>query len=983
MTFDFIRPWLRRSYGGVIGITASLLMLADSMRAAESVDFARDVYPVLQRSCFECHGAEKHKGGLRLDEREAAFKGGDSGDAIVKGKPDDSELLHRVSLPKEDRDVMPNRGEKLTKPEIEKIRAWIAAGAPWPDGVKPAKHWAYVAPVRPAVPPVSEAGANPIDAFVRARLDAEKLLPSPAAEPHVLARRLYLDLIGLPPKPAEVGAFVTDAGKDLPAAVEKLADRLLASPQFGEKWARQWLDVARYADSHGFQRDDLVDLWPYRDWVIRAFNADMPFDQFTIEQLAGDLLPNATEQQHIATGFNRCTVCNVEAGTDPEENRVNQVIDRVNTLGMAWLGTTLECTQCHDHKYDPFKQRDYYGLFAFFNTTELEADRKNPKVPGSIQFLGPYMKISDLPEEAESVRLAREIADTKNRIGARTAAASTPVAKTVSTEEHVLTPTDFESSGGANHKVLEDGSVLLVGDAPAADTYTVTVHTPLKNIVGFKLEALTDPALPGMGPGRGDPERTNFVLNTFAVSTATTGHEGEAKPVKLTDARAEFAQTGWDANGAIDENARTGWAIAPQFHRPHWATFRAVEPIANDNGTTLTFRLVQEFGNARTIGRLRISALTGAYPTPAVPPKDDPELRQLNAHLADLEKQQKSLPALRTLVMNETSATRMNAIFRRGDFRNPGDAVEPNTPAVLHPYHEEGPRNRLALARWLVSRENPLVARVIVNRLWAEIFGEGIVSTPEDFGIKGEPPSHPELLDWLAVEFMDRHWSQKKLLRLIVTSATYRQSSRTTPELLERDPRNRLLARGPRFRLSAEAVRDNALAIAGMLNLKQFGPPIRPPQPDGLWAKVGGQQYDYVVSPGDEQYRRGIYVVIKRASPYPSFVNFDATSRPACRVKRTRSNTPLQALTLLNDPVYVQAARAFAARIMHDAATSDLDAQLDYAFRAAVSRQPTATEQATLHKLYDAELSATGQPGEAWFSIASALLNLDETITKD
>jgi mono/diheme cytochrome c family protein len=1013
MIFDFIRHARVSPRLGILSIAAVSLMPANALWAADSVDFVRDVYPLLQRSCFECHGAQKHKGGLRLDEREAAFKGGDSGDTIVKGKPDDSELVHRVSLPKGDQDVMPNRGEKLTPPEIEKIRTWIAAGAPWPDGVKPAKHWSYVAPVLPAVPQVPDPGANPIDAFVRARLIAEKLQPSPTAEPHVLARRLYLDLIGLPPKPEEVDAFVREcAGREdnetsrqadkessagtgvslsfpnIQKAVEHLTDRLLASPQFGEKWARQWLDVARYADSHGFQRDDLVDLWPYRDWVIRAFNADMPFDEFTIEQLAGDLLPNATEQQRIATGFNRCTMCNVEAGTDPEENRVNQVIDRVNTLGMAWLGTTLECTQCHDHKYDPFKQRDYYGLFAFFNTTELEADRKNPKVPGSIQFLGPYMKVSDPPEEAESNRLTREIADTKAQIAKKTAklaAATTPATKTASAEEHVLTPSDFESTGGANHKVLDDGSVLLVGDPPNTDTYTVTVRTPLKNIVGFKLEALTDPALPGMGPGRGDPLRTNFVLNTFAVTAAAAGHETEVKPVKLTEARADFSQTGWDASGAIDESGKTGWAIAPQFHRPHWATFRAVEPLVNENGTVLTFRLVQEFGTARTIGRLRLSAITGSYPTASQPPKSDPELQRWNGHLADLEKQQKALPALRTLVMNETTTQRVNAIFRRGDFRNPGDRVEPGTPEVLHPYREEGPRNRLALARWLVSRENPLVARVIANRLWAEIFGEGIVSTPEDFGIKGEPPSHPKLLDWLAVEFMDHGWSQKKLLRLIVTSATYRQSSHAAAELLERDPHNHLLARGPRFRLSAEAVRDNALAIAGILNLKQFGPPIRPPQPDGLWAKVGGQKYDYVVSPGDEQYRRGIYVVIKRASPYPSFVNFDATSRPACRVKRTRSNTPLQALTLLNDPVYVQAAQAFAKQIGADrnGGINHVDAKLERAFRAAVARSPEPAEREILHKLYDSELAATGQPGEAWFSVASAILNLDETITKD
>ena len=963
--------------------TISALLLASSAAIAADIDFARDVYPILQRSCFECHGPEKHKGGLRLDDREAAFKGGDSGDTIVKGRPAESEILRRVALPKEDRDVMPNRGDKLTPQEIERIRMWLAAGAPWPDGVKPAKHWSYVAPTRPPVPQISTSSNNAIDAFIGARLQEEKLQPSAAAEPHVLARRLYLDLIGLPPTPEEAEAFAKAASVDFSAAVEHLADHLLASPQFGEKWARQWLDVARYADSHGFQRDDLVDLWPYRDWVIRAFNADMPFDQFTIEQLAGDLLPNATEQQRIATGFNRCTVCNVEAGTDPEENRVNQVIDRVNTLGMAWLGTTLECTQCHDHKYDPFKQRDYYGLFAFFNKTQLEADRKNPKVPGSIQFLGPYMNVSNVAEETEAKRIAKEIATTKARIAEQSAKAATPIKEAAGMKEQVLTPADFDSVGGANHKVLEDGSVLLVGDPPATDTYTVTVRTPLKNIVGFKLEALTDPTLPGMGPGRGDPERTNFVLHTFAVTAAPTGHEAEAKPLKLTDARADFSQASWDVSGAIDDNAKTGWAIAPQFHKPHWAMFRCVEPLANANETTLTFRLVQEFGTGRTIGRLRLSAITGAYPAATAAPKDDPELKRLKARLVELEKAQKALPAMRTLVMNEMAESRASAIFKRGDFRNPGDAVEASTPGVLHPLKEEGPRNRLALARWLVSRENPLVARVIVNRFWAEIFGEGIVSTPEDFGMKGERPSHPELLDWLAVEFMESGWSQKKLLRLIVTSATYRQTSRATPELMERDPRNRLLARGPRFRLSAEGVRDNALAIAGQLNLKQFGPPIRPPQPDGLWAKVGGQQYDYVVSPGDEQYRRGIYVVIKRASPYPSFVNFDATARPACRVKRTRSNTPLQALTLLNDPVYVQAARSFAARILREQPNAGIDERLDRAFRLALARPPAAAELTTLHHLYDTELTATGKPEEAWFSVASALLNVDEAITKD
>lgn len=974
-------PYPRRTFS--LSLTMVFSGAVAAVAAAADVDFARDVYPVLQRACFECHGAEKQKGKLRLDVREAAFKGGDGGEAIVKGKPADSELLRRISLPKNDDDVMPSRGELLPPAEIELVRRWIAAGAPWPDGLKPARHWAYVPPVRAALPGGEK---NPIDAFVRARLQREGLQPSADAELPVLARRLHLDLTGMPPTPAEVDTFVQSALANRQSAIVSLADRLLASPQYGEKWARPWLDAARYADSHGFQRDDLRELWPYRDWVIRALNADMPFDQFTVEQLAGDLLPNATEQQRIATGFNRCAPCNVEAGTDPEENRVNQVFDRVNTLGTVWLGTTLECAQCHDHKYDPITARDYYGLFSFFNNTEIEADRSNPKTPGSIRFIGPYLDVRDPSTDGERARIIAEIAAVKKEIaaaGGATAAEpkrsrarrAADVAKAPGV--HPLTPVEFDSAGDANHKILGDGSVLLIGDPPETDTYTITVRTTFTGITGFKLEALTDESLPGMGPGRGDPERTNFVLNEFIVTA-------DGAPVKLTDAQADFSQAKWDPSGAIDGNPKTGWAIAPQFHQPHWATFRTVAPLGSAAGTVLTFRLVQEFGNARTIGRVRLSALTGDLPTASIAdapkPAENPALKRLNARLAALEKSLKALGQPRTLVMREVATPRASAVFERGDFRSPGKPVEPMTPATLHPLRSEGARDRLALARWLVSRENPLVARVVVNRLWTEIFGEGLVSTPEDFGVKGERPSHPELLDWLAVEFMENGWSQKQLLRAILTSATYRQTSRATPELMERDPKNRLLARGPRFRLSAESIRDNALAVSGLLSLKQFGPPIRPPQPAGLWTKVGGEKYEYEVSPGAEQHRRGIYVVLKRGSPYPSFISFDATARLACRVKRPSSNTPLQALTMLNDPVYVEAARALAARILRDQPDGEVDARLRHGFRLAVARPPRDAELSVLRKLYADEF-ANGADA-AWFAVASALLNLDETITK-
>ncbi|QDU27899.1 Planctomycete cytochrome C [Anatilimnocola aggregata] len=959
-------------------LAAVLVVVGSCASLAAEVDFARDVLPVLQRSCFECHGREKAAGGLKLDTAESLQKGGDSGTVVVAGKAANSELLRRISLPKSDSEVMPNRGDVLTPDEVARIRDWINAGAVWPAGAKLARHWAYVTPVKAPLP---QSSSHPVDAFVLDKLKSAGLQPSPPASAAVIARRLYFDVIGLPPTPAQVTAFEQAASRDLPSAVEKLVDELLRSPQYGEKWARPWLDAARYADSHGFQRDDLRELWPYRDWVIRALNDDMPFDQFTLEQLAGDLLPNATQDQRIASGFNRCAPCNVEAGTDPEENRVNQVFDRVNTLGAVWLGTTFECAQCHDHKYDPITHRDYYGLFAYFNQTEIEAERSNPRVPGSIRFLGPYLDIKDPAFEQQREKLTQEIAGLKAGLANFSTTTTTATAEEEPKAE-ILVPIDFDSAGDAGHKILDDGSILLVGDPPATDTYTITVHTKLKNITGFKLEALTDESLPGMGPGRGDPQRTNFVLHEFSVQAASLDAASRAEKVPLADATASFSQQGWDVSGAIDGKAKTGWAIGPRFKQSHWASFRTARPIGFEQGTTLTFKLEQNFGQARTLGRVRLSALTGeAKPAPKQPIAASPAKRELESQLSALENRLKGLKPPRTLVMQQVAQLRPTTMFNRGDFRTPGEAIQAATPVILTGTNKAIEPDRIALARWLCSDENPLTARVAVNRVWQELFGEGLVTTPEDFGIKGQRPTHPELLDWLAVEYREQGWSQKKLLKAILTSETYRQSSRLTPELSERDPQNRLLARGPSYRLSAEGIRDNALAIAGLIDLKQFGPPIYPPQPAGLWNKVGGEKYEYTVSPGSEQYRRGIYVVLKRMSPNPSMITFDATARLSCRVKRLRSNTPLQALTLLNDPVYVGAAQAFAQRIVREQPDGDLDARLAHAFRLAVARAPSAAELAVLRKLFNAE-QAAGNEVSAWFAVASALLNLDETITK-
>lgn len=947
-----------------------------------AITYAREIYPLLRRACLECHGANKKQGGLRLDRRNAAMAGGDSGAVIVQGDPAKSELLRRISLPKSDPDVMPNRGDVLTAAEVDRIRQWIAGGADWPDNVQPDQHWAYVPPVRPQM---SKMASHPIDGFVFDRLTQEGLASSPTAEPEILVRRLYFDLIGLPPTPTVVDNFLAGAQRDLPRAIDALVNELLASPQFGEKWARSWLDAARYADSHGFQRDDLRDIWPYRDWVIRAINDDMPFNQFTIEQLAGDLLPNPTEAQQIATGFNRCAPCNVEAGTDPEENRVNQVFDRVNTLGTVWLGTTLECCQCHDHKYDPFTMPDYYGLFAFFNQTEIEAERSNPKVPGSIRFLGPYLSVTDRDHDEKRAQLVQEITATKAALETLKKHNDVATTKPPAYMTHVFKPDDFESTAGADHRVLDDGSILLQGDPPDSDTYTVTVRTGLKGIVGFKLETLTDPSLPGMGPGRGDPQRTNFILNEFRVTALSDGAQ-KPRSLSLTGAIADFSQPKWEVAGAIDGDPKTGWAIAPQFHQSHWALFRVANDVVDGASKTLTFTLVQKYGSARTIGRLRLSAITGEYPSAATSAVSNPTAQELQNKLAVLDKTLIELGKPQTLVMKEIEQPRVTKLLQRGDFRNPGADIPAAVPAILPsiPTNSGHRLNRLDLARWLMHRENPLVARVTVNRIWAELFQEGLVSTPEDFGIKGDRPSHADLLDWLAVEFMENGWSRKRLLKTIVTSQTYQQSSRIPAALLERDPHNRLLARGPRFRLSAELIRDNVLSISGFISLTQFGPPIRPPQPPGLWDKVGGEKYDYVVSPGEQQHRRGIYVVLKRMSPYPSFISFDATARLACRVKRPRSNTPLQALVLLNDPVYVDAARALAKRIPQEANSTDLAGKLRYAFRLTLARQPKEAELATLAHLYNSELESNGgRQEDAWFAIASALLNLDETVTRN
>jgi hypothetical protein len=1012
---------------------------------AAGTDFSKDVYPVLQRACFECHGPEKHKGDLRLDT------------ASPQHLKIGTDLLRRVALPKEDKDAMPKRGDRLTTAEIDHLRDWITAGAHWPDKLETLKHWSYIPPQRPALPSVKNHSwpKNEIDHFILARLEASNLTPSLPASPETLIRRLSLDLTGLPPTPSEVLAFSKAYIQDPAASIEHLADRLLASDQFGVRWARPWLDLARYADSHGFQRDDLREVWAWRDWVVNALNANMPFDQFTLEQIAGDLLPNATPEQIIATGFHRCTPTNVEAGTEPEESRINQVIDRVNTTGAVWLGTTLECAQCHNHKYDPISQRDYYSLLAYYNNTEKEAERTNPTTPGSIQFKGSPFKISDPGGDAQRAQLAAQmktlnaqIAEHQKQLattsGKSSAPSSSPATKVdTSSAVKALKPTAFITESDAESELQPDGSVLLTGPAPDKDTYTFETELTAGELSGLMLETLTHASIPGDGPGRGGANRPNFVLHSFDCTLTTP--DGKTQPLNFKNAYADYSQGNYKVTSLITKTGRAGWAIGQRFHEPHWAAFELKQPVVIAPGTKLSIHMAQNFGNGLVIGCLRISSITGNVaaclpeveqePAPApvaakgrkgkaapAPVSKDPELAKLEKQKAALQKQITALAAPTTEIMRELPQPRMSAIFKRGVYTDPADPVTASVPAIFNT-KLNGPPTRITLAKWLVSRDNPLVARVTVNRWWAELFGAGIVSTLEDFGIKGAPPTHPELLDWLATEFIDSGWDMKHILKKIVLSATYQQSSSThalaqgapSPEIKNNkskiinssassiDPSNSLLWHGPRFRLDAETIRDNALSIAGLLNLKQGGTPIRPPQPDGLWQKVGGQQYNYVVSPGAEQYRRGLYVVLKRGSPYPSFMNFDASARMACVVRRSRSNTPLQALTLLNDPVYVGATQAFAKRIVTESPSTDLDSRLQHAFRLALARAPQPQELAVLKTLWETqfesaksdskatqelstgvELPKTLPPAEfaAWYAVASAILNLDECITK-
>lgn len=968
--------------GGLVAQAGALTAGADD----QPVDFARDVQPVLEARCYKCHGPQRHEGGLRLDVRSLAQRGGDSGPVIVPGNAAGSVLVER--LRSSDAALrMPAEGEPLEPAQIELIVRWIDEGAAWPDeaaGSDPAQHWSFQ-PCRQPQPPRVQAAdwvRNPIDNFVLARLEAAGLAPAPEADRYTLVRRVYLDLIGLPPTPEEADAFAPDPSPD---AYERVVDRLLASPAYGERWARLWLDLARYADTNGYEKDRTRSIWPYRDWVVQALNADMPFDQFSIEQLAGDLLPGASLSQRIATGFHRNTMENEEGGIDVEEFRVAALFDRVNTTATVWLGLTLGCCQCHSHKYDPFTQREYYQLLAFFNN----CDEPELEVPD------PDVARRQAEVDAEIARREAELLNEFPALEAQGKFAAWEAEQSARARHWtVVPPQSAVSEYRATMTVLEDGSVLVSGDKPNYDTYVVELPACQPRITALRLEVLPHPSLPEGGPGRAPLHSVgDFLLSEVQVASvpAEGDTSGARRQLHLSRASHSYAQEGRSAALAIDGDLDTGWSIQGRTGEPHHAVFVLREPYEPSPGDRLVITMHQRYIHQMVIGRFRWSLTSDDPPNEAcnvpaeieriltIPASDRQEeqrqaLARAYVHLApELAEQQKQLTELRrrrprhptTLVMQERPPQhrRRTFVFHRGDFLKPTEEVEPGVPAMLHPFPEGAPYNRLGLARWLVDPANPLVGRVVMNRQWQAFFGRGLVRTVEDFGTRGERPTHPELLDWLAAELINRGWSMKAMHRLIVTSATYRQSSHATPEAYTADRENERLARGPRLRLEAEMLRDQALAASGLLSRKQGGPGVYPPQPESVTMLAWGGP-GWPTSTGEDRYRRGLYTFAKRTSPFAAFVLFDGPTGEACVARRERSNTAVQALTLLNDRAFVEAAQALARRAYQEA--PDVPGRLARIFRLCLVRPPSEGELQTLLAFYQQQHArfAAQQPAE-------------------
>jgi hypothetical protein len=1061
--------WLDRLL--VAACTFAAVAMASVTRAEQPLDFNRDIKPILSENCFACHGFDEksRQADLRLDQADSALAARDGTPALVPGSADTSEAWRRIASTDPD-EQMPPPSSNLTLSAKEKarLRRWIEEGARY------AKHWSFVPPVKAPLPKVADTAwpRNEIDRFVLAQLDAEGLKPSTDADRRTFIRRVSLDLIGLPPSADEVAAFIYDKSDD---AYERLVDRLLASPHFGEKFTVDWLDAARYADTNGFSIDGGRQLWLWRDWVIHAFNSNMPYDRFLVEQLAGDLLPNPTDESLIATGFQRNNMVTHEGGTIPEENLVNYNADRVKTLGESVLGLTLGCAQCHDHKYDPILQRDYYRLFAYFNTlSDVGLDGNggvNPK---------PLVQMQTVLRTGEEKEVAAQLERLKQQLANPDAQQLTACEKSVRQQlarrgkQMQLLPTELlkisTPNRGSGFEI--EGSHVQVKQASELAAFDVSLKLPAtkKPITGLRVVFHPSVHTPGGGWGYGPAERMprkrdvkkpaendtededgkqevaqpkqtfkgNFVLT--ALSASADSVPGDQVNLYRLLAIRQVTANSWQANyppaDVLDMRNQNGWSPELSHEGPVHLTVTLAEPLSSADTPFATVQLNFGNGKSQVAGEFEILALTGhddgsplpqdvidivTTKSPERSPEQRQKLREYFATYADATRATRIAVAnleerlavqtgkFPTMVMDMSAKPRDTFILNRGDYSQPTGKVTAGTPSVLPPL-SGAPDNRLGLAQWIVMRDNPLTARVAVNRFWGSLFGAGLVRTTADFGSQGEVPTHPELLDWLAVDFVDSGWDVKALVRKIVLSSTYRQSSVPTAKLLELDPQNRLLARGPRFRLSAELIRDSALKTSGLLVPRLGGPGVNPYSPGDLWREIShygstpATAQTFVQDHGEKLYRRSMYTFWKRTVPPPNMAAFDAPNREVCVVARPTTNTPLQALVMLNDVQFVEASRAFAERIVRHAENDT--ARIRWAFEECLSRPPTEKELNVFTAAISRERShyaaneaaaraylANGESPRdesippidhaAWSQVAATLLNLSETVTRN
>ena len=1040
--------------------SAFLLAAVSSLLAEERVEFNRDIRPIFSDTCFACHGPDeaKTKGKLRLDSLAAAQRGGKSGEpAITPGRPDKSAIIARLLTTDPDDHMPPAEFHKvLSAEQITTVRRWIEQGATYQG------HWAFEAPKKVTLPPVSPSG-NAIDAFIDQTRRAKGLTGNPEASRSTLLRRAALDLTGLPPTASDQTAFLADT---TPEAWSKAVDRLLASPHYGERMAAQWLDFARYADSNGFQSDTTRTMWPWRDWVIRAYNENKPFNAFTVEQLAGDLLPNPTPDQIIATGFNRNHRLNGEGGRIVAEWAVETVIDRLETTGSTWMALTFNCCRCHDHKYDPISQKEFYQFFAYFNSNDESgvlgefggsaATRKGGNTPPGFTYVTTEAQPRLKELELIIATAQTEVAAAERDSAPAQAQWEQKLRSTLGEKSATwlpLTKVTARSSGGATLTAQPDGSWLASGKNPEKDTYALTATVPTGLLTGLLLEVFPDASLPTQSLGRAP--NGNFVLSGFDAYLVLADGKTRVE-LDMADAQSDFDQANWPIKSLIETalpakgakkarpakaKAGTGWAIGgnePENRVARKGLF-TITPTTVPPGAQLKVVLRCEALAQHNVGRFRVSATQ--LPAALVNLKETPqstELRALllktpaqrtvadqqalgkfftqspehpkraaEARLAAAQNATNMLPGvIEVMVMKELAKPKDAFVLDRGEYDRPGAKVERKLPAVLPPLPAGEPNNRLGLARWLVNGQHPLTARVWVNRAWENFFGVGLVKTSENFGSQAEWPSHPELLDWLAVDFAQNGWDMKRMHKLILLSQAYRQTTVVTAEKLEKDPENRWLTRGPRFRLPAEIIRDQALAASGLLVPKVGGPSVKPYMPEAVWdeTSVYGDMRNYKADNGEGLYRRSLYTIWKRTAAPPSMLLFDSATREFCTIKRFRSNTPMQALSLLNEVTFVEASRKLAERTMRQDGSNE--ARLAWAFQQVTCRAATPQEIAVLGKglekrlvLYAADLPTAkkllmnGQSpmptdldaGQlaAWTVTANILLNLDETVTRE